>query len=356
MRLFSALSPGAVLVVGATHGFRVNGYRATKQLQCMSGLKAVSHSSSFSTSTSTSTKEDSAGTKATIALCQLMVGSDKQINIENARQMLESSVKKCPEITNGRKLDIAVLPEVWNSPYSTSSFPVYAEPVPEVGGKVNNDADSPSTAMLVNEAKTLGIWLVGGSIPERCSKGNLYNTCLVINPKGEIVGKHRKVHLFDIDVPGKMTFKESDSLSAGNSVTTVYTPWGSLGVGICYDIRFPELSMLMRNKGCNLLIFPGAFNMVTGPAHWELLQRARAVDNQLFVAACSPARNESSNGYIAWGHSSVVNPWGEVIAKAGAFQETVFATMEFDQVTTMRQNIPCSKQKRNDIYSLQQLK
>jgi len=101
-----------------------------------------------------------------------------------------------------------------------------------------------------------------------------------------------------------------------------------------------------------MLVYPGAFNMVTGPAHWELLQRARAVDNQVYIATCSPARVESSTGYIAWGHSSVVTPWGEVVANAGPFENIVFADLEFENVHTVRQNIPCWQQKRADLYTL----
>eukprot|EP01034_Spumella_vulgaris_P023196 gene23196-29391_t len=93
--------------------------------------------------------------------------------------------------------------------------------------------------------------------------------------------------------------------------------------------------------------------MVTGPAHWELLQRARAVDNNVFVATCSPARDETSGGYVAWGHSSVVSPWGEVVAKAGPYEETVFCDLDLETVDSMRDNIPCWKQKRDDLYSLQ---
>ena len=168
-------------------------------------------------------------------------------------------------------------------------------------GNKPDPKESPSTAMLCRTAQKCNIWLVGGSVPERevvNGHEHLFNTCIVVNPRGEIVGKHRKVHLFDIDIPGKVTFKESDSLSAGNEITVVNTPWGGMGVGICYDIRFPELALLMRQKGCRLIVYPGAFNMVTGPAHWELLQQARAVDNQLYVAACSPARNTTSGGYV----------------------------------------------------------
>ena len=164
--------------------------------------------------------------------------------------------------------------------------------------------------------------------------------------------------LFDINVPGKIAFKESDSLTAGDEVCVVDTPWGAIGVGICYDIRFPELAMIMRGRGCKMLVYPGAFNMVTGPAHWELLQRARAVDNQLFVISCSPARISSEESqknptaYIAWGHSSIICPWGQVLKNAGHDEEIIHADLDLDGVETMRANIPCWSQKRNDVYEI----
>lgn len=157
---------------------------------------------------------------------------------------------------------------------------------------------SPSIHMLCNKAISTNAWIIGGSVPEVDTDSKVYNTCIVVNSEGEIVAKHRKIHLFDIDVPGKIRFKESDSLTAGQSATLFDTPWGPIGVGICYDIRFPEYAMLLRQRGARFLIYPGAFNMVTGPAHWELLQRARAVDNQCFVAMCSPARDENSTGLM----------------------------------------------------------
>lgn len=281
--------------------------------------------------------------KLRLTLIQLRSTADKLENIQHARDMIRRAV-------NEHKADLVVLPECWNSPYSTASFPVYAEPVPNMGG-LPDVQSSPSSQMLVDIAKELKVWIVGGSYPERDVSGRLFNTCLVINPEGAIVGKHRKVHLFDIDVPGKITFKESDSLSAGDSVTVVETPWGNLGVGICYDIRFPELALIMRQRGCKMLIYPGAFNMVTGPAHWELLQRARAVDNQVYVAACSPSRIEGS-GYVAWGHSTVVNPWGEVIVKAGADEEIITAELDMESLESTRMNIPCWSQKRHDLYEV----
>ena len=283
--------------------------------------------------------------KARVALCQIKVGSDKESNIEIARDAMKRAKVGGAELI--------ILPECWNCPYSTASFPTYAEIVPPSGFPVNIQS-SPSISMLCSEAKALGTWVVGGSVPER-DGDKLYNTCIIANPEGQIVGKHRKVHLFDIDVPGKIRFKESDALSGGSSLTVVDTPWGKVGVGICYDIRFPELSIVMRKEGCKIMVFPGAFNMVTGPAHWELLQRARAVDNQVFVATCSPAR-DSSAGYIAWGHSMVVNPWGEVIASATEKEEVIFADLDMEKVGSVRESVPYWTQKRHDVYSDIELK
>lgn len=199
----------------------------------------------------------------------------------------------------------------------------------------------------------MGKWIVGGSIPERDADNRIYNTCTVYNPQGTLIAKHRKVHLFDIDVPGKITFKESDSLTRGDAPTVFETPWGTIGLGICYDIRFPEYAILLRRLGARIILYPGAFNMVTGPAHWELLQRGRAVDNQVFVATCSPARDTSSGGYVAWGHSSIITPWGDVLATTDENEAIVRAELELTKVDEMRSGIPCWSQKRADMYTLQ---
>lgn len=127
----------------------------------------------------------------------------------------------------------------------------------------------------------------------------------------------------DIDIPGEITFKESDALSAGNELTTINIKDFKIGVGICYDIRFEELAKLYRLKGCNVLVFPGAFNMKTGPLHWELLARSRANDNQCYTALISPARDTTAQ-YVAWGHSMVVDPWGKVLTSAGTDEEIIF--------------------------------
>jgi len=323
-------------------GYLQRSIRALKKpLWQVSVIPALGACSAYATMAAAA--ETANETTMKVALCQIMSGEDKKANIKTAQNAISEAAK------NGAEL--VVLPECWNSPYDTTCFPLYAESIPFSASQVD-DNSQPSTSFLIDIAKKNKIFLVGGSIPE-VDDGKVYNTCLVIDPTGEIVAKHRKVHLFDIHVPGKITFRESETLSPGNSVTTFTTPHGIIGVAICYDIRFPELSMLMRRKGASFLVYPGAFNMTTGPAHWELLQRARAVDNQCFVAAVSPARNPSSK-YQAWGHSTLVSPWGDVVVTTDHKPNIVYADIDLSKVKDIRESIPISKQKRNDLYNLKE--
>ncbi|KAK8581901.1 hypothetical protein V6N13_144894 [Hibiscus sabdariffa] len=272
-------------------------------------------------------------TKFKIGLCQLSVTPDKERNIKHARNAIEEAAQKGAQLV--------VLPEIWNSPYSNDSFPVYAEDI-----DAGHDA-SPSTAMLAEISGRLRITIVGGSIPERCGD-KLYNTCCVFGTDGKLKAKHRKIHLFDIDIPGKITFMESKTLTAGETPTIVDTDVGRIGIGICYDIRFQELAMIYASRGAHLLCYPGAFNMTTGPLHWELLQRARAVDNQLYVATCSPARDAGA-GYIAWGHSTL---FGEVLATTEHDEDIIIAEIDYSILEQRRMNLPLAKQRRGDLYQL----
>ncbi|KAL2480059.1 Omega-amidase [Abeliophyllum distichum] len=269
-----------------------------------------------------------------IALCQLSVTSDKERNIAHAREAIEEAA--------GKGAQLILLPEIWNSPYSNDSFPVYAEEI---------DADkSPSTAMLSELSRSLKITIIGGSIPER-SGDRLYNTCCVFGADGKLKAKHRKIHLFDIDIPGQMTFKESKTLTAGETPTIVDTDVGRIGIGICYDIRFQELAAIYAARGAHLLCYPGAFNMTTGPLHWELLQRARAADCQLYVATCSPAR-DSNSSYVAWGHSTLVGPFGEIIVTTDHDEAIVISEIDYSLIEQRRANLPFQKQRRGDLYQL----
>eukprot|EP00842_Homolaphlyctis_polyrhiza_P005422 jgi/Hompol1/5881/HPOL_000180-RA len=272
-----------------------------------------------------------------LALVQLLVTSNKQVNLQNARKLV---LKAASDGAN-----VVVLPECFNSPYGTQYFAEYAEA----------DAHKGETATALSSmAKEARVILIGGSFPELVVERDgqprrFFNTCTVWNKAGELIQTHRKVHLFDIDVPGKITFQESKVLSPGSQLTHVDTEYGKLGIGICYDIRFPELAMIAARKGCIAMIYPGAFNMTTGPLHWELLQRARALDNQIYVAACSPARDASAS-YIAWGHSSIVDPMGSVIATTDAHEDIVHATIDPAKLAETRQAIPVYSQRRFDLY------
>ncbi|CAI2180419.1 2485_t:CDS:10 [Funneliformis geosporum] len=253
-----------------------------------------------------------------LACIQLSVTSDKNANLINAKsKILEAS-------RNGAK--VIVLPECFNSPYGTKYFSEYAENIPQ----------GESVKTLSEAAKEANAFVVGGSIPERDSSGKLYNTCTVYDTKGNLIVKHRKVHLFDIDIPGIIKFQESETLSPGSSLTHFETDYGKVGIGICYDMRFPEMAMIAARKGCIAMIYPGAFNLTTGPLHWELLQRARALDNQFFVATCSPARDMTST-YHAWGHSTVTDPNGQIVATTEHEEAIIYADI-------------VSSQRRFDLY------
>ncbi|KAL2107100.1 hypothetical protein VUR80DRAFT_5698 [Thermomyces stellatus] len=271
-----------------------------------------------------------------LACVQLATTPSKEANLAHARdRVIEAAAA-------GAK--IVVLPECFNSPYGASFFPTYAE-------VLSPPRDSPSYAALSKMAADAGVYLVGGSIPEREEpSGKLYNTSLVFSPSGDLLARYRKIHLFDIDIPGKITFRESDSLSPGSDLAIVDIPeYGKLMVTICYDIRFPELAAVAARRGCFALISPGAFNLTTGPMHWTLLARARAVDNQMYVAMCSPARDMNAS-YHAWGHSLVVDPSAKVVVEAGEGEETVYWEMDGETIEAARKGIPVSTQRRFDVY------
>jgi len=266
-----------------------------------------------------------------VAVCQMLVTESKERNIDNAVEMLEIAAE------NGAQL--ALLPEMFICPYNSSLFSLYAE----------NMESSKTLSAISNIAKKHNMYIAAGSIPEKY-EDHLFNTCFVFDAKGNIIGRHRKTHLFDIDIPGKITFKESDSLSAGDNITVVDTEYCKIAVAICYDIRFPEFIRMAALKGAKLLVVPAAFNMTTGPAHWELLMRTRALDNQLYIAAASPARDETAS-YIAYGNSMIVDPWGMVLSRAGTGKEIIYMDIDLDEVEKIRMELPLLKHRRTDIYS-----
>ncbi len=264
-----------------------------------------------------------------LALCQMNVGMDKKQNLANAEAMIRAAAG------NGSK--VVALPEMFNCPYSNKYFRMYAE-----GG------EGETVQFLSSLARELKIYLVGGSIPE-LEDGQVYNTSFSFDKEGKIIGKHRKVHLFDIDIKGGIRFMESETLTPGEMMTIIETEFCKIGVAICYDVRFPELFRKMTLAGAKLVILPGAFNMTTGPAHWDLTMRARALDNQLYFAAVSPAR-DTEGPYQAYGNSCVVSPWGEFNGKTDARESIVYAKIDLEYVEEVRNQLPLLKHRRPSIY------
>ena len=270
--------------------------------------------------------------KIKIAAIQMSTVADKMENVRTVKTYLEKIKDENP--------DFVILPEMFCCPYQTENFPIYAE---KEGG--------PVWQQLSGYAKQYGIYLIGGSMPEKDAEGNVYNTSYIFDREGKQIGKHRKVHLFDIDVKGGQTFKESDTLTAGDSDTVFDTEFGKMGVMLCFDIRFPELSRMMVNDGARIVFVPAAFNMTTGPAHWELSFRTRALDNQIYMVGCAPARDVSV-GYISWGHSIVTDPWGRVTGMLDENEGILLAELDMDYEEQVREELPLLKSRRKDIYQL----
>jgi len=197
----------------------------------------------------------------TLALCQIKGSFDKQISCARA----EAAVKEA-----AAKAQVVSLPEMWNCPYVSKYFRAYSEPE---GGE--------TFQFLSRLAKEHDILLIGGSIPE-IEGDKVYNTTYVFDRNGNMIGKHRKAHLFDVDIKGGIRFMESETLSPGNAATVVDTQYGKMGVAICFDVRFPDLFRKMTDMGAKFVVLPAAFSKKTGEDHWEFSLRGRALDNQIY--------------------------------------------------------------------------
>ena len=266
-----------------------------------------------------------------LAMLQMEVVHNKQENLTSARRLLEQAAAEGAQL--------AVLPEMFCCPYSNQYFRAYGEPQ---GGE--------AWQCLSRAARELKLWLVGGSMPELC-EGKVYNTSYVFDPQGTQIAKHRKAHLFDINVEGGQSFRESEVLTPGDQVTVFDTPWGKLGLCICFDLRFQELSKRMADEGARMIVVPAAFNMTTGPAHWELLFRQRAVDNQIFTLGVAPARDEQGE-YVSYGNSILCDPWGTVLARAGAEAEVLLAEVDFARNDAIRRQLPIRSARREELYQV----
>lgn len=269
--------------------------------------------------------------KLRLALVQMEVVPEVERNLETARK----GVKKAAE----QGAELVVLPEMFCCLYQNSEFVRRKEPK---GGQI--------WQALKEMAADNSVYLVGGSMPEE-EGGKIYNTSFIFDPEGLQIGRHRKVHLFDIDVPGGQQFFESRVFSPGNDVTVVDTAFGKVGVCLCFDIRFPELSRIMALQGAEAIIIPAAFNMTTGPAHWELHFRGRAVDNQLFMAGCAPAR-DVNGPYVSYGNSIVTDPWGRILGRLDEKPGILVQEIDLDAIKAVREQLPLIKNRRKDLYHI----
>ena len=234
---------------------------------------------------------------------QLMVGRDKAENLRRACVLIRRAAEQGAQLV--------MLPEMFCCPYENEMFRPNSE---EQGG--------PAQQALSALSRELGIWIVGGTIPEREGE-KLYNTCYVY------------------DAPG-------------NDITLLDTPWGRVGLCVCFDLRFEELCRVMTLRGARMILAPAAFNMTTGPAHWELLLRQRAVDNQCFTVGTSPARDESAS-YVAWGNSMVCDPWGTVLHQCGAGEEVAVTELDMTRIDAVRRQLPILSARRTDVYELRRV-
>ena len=271
------------------------------------------------------------------AICQIKAVPDKEANISKAALMIDRAAAK--------KARIVVLPEMCNCLYQPELFLEAAENV-EGGATVT---------MLSEKAGEHGILLIAGSIPEKVpDEPKVYNTCFVFGPDGALIARHRKLHLFDVSISGKITVTESEIVKPGNELTLFDALGMKFGIAICYDIRFPELARLLALEGAQIIAVPAAFNTTTGPPHWHPTMRARAIENQVYIAAVCPARNTDSS-YHTYGHSMIVDPWGKILAEAGEDEQIIFADIDMAYLEKVRRELPLFKHRRTDLYGLEEI-
>lgn len=263
-----------------------------------------------------------------VALCQTNCGDDVAANEEQVFGLLD-------EAASGGA-DLAALPEVWPRQGSAKQIREMAEPVP---GR--------RTELLAEVAARHRMWVHGGSVLERDGE-RIFNTSMLLDRSGELVATYRKIHLFDADPPGAVPSRESSVFSAGDQVVTAETEFGRVGLSICYDLRFPELYRALAVQGATILFVPAAFRFETGVDHWEPLLRARAIEDQAFVVAAAqwgtwgPPGRERRN----FGHSLVVDPWGDLVAQAPDEVGVTFAELDLARVEQVRQILPSLRHRR----------
>jgi deaminated glutathione amidase len=263
------------------------------------------------------------------AVCQMRTGEDVTANVDLACRLLV-------EAADGGA-HLAALPEVFTYLGRSSGRVAAAEPVP-----------GPTTERLSAIARGRRMWVLGGSLLE-ADDGRIYNTSVLFDRDGELVATYRKIHLYDVELPDQPPIRESDTFTPGEQLVTHATEHARLGLSICYDLRFPELYRGLMVLGSEVLCVPSQFQYTTGVAHWEVLLRARAIENQCFVIAPGqwgtygrPGSNRRS-----YGHSMVVDPWGRVLAEAPEEGDgTWFADLDMAELRAIRTRLPALQHRR----------
>lgn len=208
--------------------------------------------------------------------------------------------------------------------------------------KTCGEETDPALAAFRSAARELDVWLLIGSLAVRLAENNMTNRSYLIDPGGRLVARYDKMHMFDVELGKGQTYRESKNFSAGKHPVVAETPWGLLGLSICYDIRFPYLYRRLARMGAKMLAVPSAFTKTTGQAHWQVLLRARAIETGCFLLA--PAQcGRHSGGRQTFGHSLVVNPWGEIIKEAGEEVGVMLAKLDLNEVDKARRKIPSLK-------------
>lgn len=201
-------------------------------------------------------------------------------------------------------------------------------------------------------ARDCGLWLSLGGVQVVCSETptKYYNSHIVLSSQGEIVSIYDKLHLFDVSLNTGQVYAESSLVQAGTALPPVLdTPIGKAGLSICYDLRFPELYRSLSSRGAEILLVPSAFLEKTGYAHWETLLRARAIENQCYVIAAA-MEGRHSETRTSYGHSAIVDPWGEVIGMAGEGQKVIYAEVDMEYLREVRRKLPCLEHLRKDLF------
>jgi len=278
-----------------------------------------------------STGQQSSGRALSVALVQMNSGADKGANIDTALAAIDEAA------SGGARL--VTLPEVWPYLGPDSGNAEAAESIP-----------GPLSEMLAERARRHGIYLHIGSMFERVEgEDRLFNTTLVFDPAGEQIARYRKIHLFDVDLEHDTSYRESDTIAPGDEVVTFELDGTTVGLTICYDLRFPELFRLLALRGAEVILLPAAFTLTTGKDHWETLIRARAIENGVFMVA--PAQvGQHPPGLWCYGRSMVVDPWGLVIAQAADRPMTLHATIDLDEVARVRRQVPSLANRRPEQY------